>query len=121
MTSLKLFAILISLSILISCNEKGANGIPIPPETMKKIMTDIHIAEAYSTVVKDSLHKGGTKNADSLAVYYKDIFAHHKVTAAQFTESLNWYKNNPEEMDSLYDDMIPIVTGLQAVPVKTIK
>ena len=86
----------------------------LPTKLMRDIMMDIQLAETYSTMQKDTLHKNtGMKNMDSLAVFYKDIFAHYKVTKEQFTNSLDWYKNNPEEMDSLYNDMLPVITAMQ--------
>ena len=57
----------------------------------------------------------GAKNLDSLSAYYKDIFAHYHVTQAQFTESMDWYKNHPDDLDTMYNEMIPMVTGMQAV------
>ncbi len=76
-------------------------------------MLDISLAESYSINVKDSLHKGGTKNWDSLGVFYKDIFAHHKITAEEFSQSLEWYKDHPDEMDTLFNKMIPVVNAWQ--------
>src|SRR5437899_1395819 len=98
--------LLIFVSLLFSCKNIAPSN-HLSPDLMKKILKDINIAESYSLVVKDSLHKGGSKNIDSLAVYYKDIFAHYKITAAQFTESLNWYKENPDDLDSVYSDLMP--------------
>ncbi|MCW3120868.1 MAG: hypothetical protein JWQ38_360, partial [Flavipsychrobacter sp.] len=99
----------------VSCKNKTAEGNHMSPKIMQKLLLDINMAETLSSFQKDSLHKqGGTKNNDSLAVYYKDIFAHYNITAAQFTEDLEWYKEHPEELDSIYTDMIPIATGIQA-------
>jgi len=100
------------LLVLAAC--KHVNNEHLPPKTMKKILIDMHLAEAYSIMAKDSLHRAGVKNYDSLAVWYKDIFAHYKITQQQFTESLNWYKGHPAEIDSIYADMLSTVTRLQS-------
>jgi acyl-CoA synthetase (AMP-forming)/AMP-acid ligase II len=113
--SMKLPLLLFSVSLLIvaSCKNAGT-GDRLPPALMKKVLTDVQMAETYSTMVKDSLHKNtGMKNLDSLSVYYKDIFAHYKITEAQFTTSLNWYKEHPDEMDSLYNEMLATVAAMQ--------
>ena len=81
---------------------KQADDQHLPPAKMEQIMFDIGIAESYSTKSKDNTNFGGIKNIDSLAVYYTDILAHHKVTPAEFRQSLNWYKKHPDDMDSLY-------------------
>lgn len=85
----------------------------ISPDVMAELMVDIQMAETYSTMVKDSVHINGKKNPDSLAAFYKDILAHHNITMEQFSKSLEWYKAHPNEMDTLYNDMIPILTEIQ--------
>ena len=80
---------------------------------MQKVLLDVNLAEAYAITKKDSLHKPGVKNMDSLAVYYKAIFAHYKITEEQFTASLNWYKDHPDEMDTLYNNMMPVISHWQ--------
>ena len=114
------FLILLSvITILFSCkNNADFSGDHLSPKVMQKVLLDINVAESYSINVKDSLHKGGTKNMDSLAVYYGAIFAHYKITQEQFSQSLNWYKDHPDEMDTLYNNMIPIVTGWQSQNMK---
>jgi len=76
---------------------------------MQQILLDINIAEVYSTMVHDSLHTAGAKNEDSLAMYYNDIFAHHKVSRQEFEKSLAWYKAHPDDMDSMVNQMLPTV------------
>ena len=74
---------------------------------------DINIAEAFSSVVRDSAHKPGAKNIDSLAVYYASVFNHYKITSDQFNESLEWYKNHPDRLDTIYTSLLVNVTTLQ--------
>ena len=86
----------------------------LPPKEMKMVLLDVHLAEAYCTMVKDTLHKaGGTRNIDSLQVYYKRVLDHHKLTPQQFSESLDWYKAHPTELDSMYAEMLVSVNVWQ--------
>lgn len=86
----------------------------LPREKMQKILYDIHIAETYSVVVmQDSSNRNAERNLDSLAHYYNTIFKHYDVTAAQFNNSLDWYKQNPSELDSIYVAMIPEMSKLE--------
>jgi hypothetical protein len=98
--------------LLLACKSKK-QGDHISPAVMSKVLVDIHIAEAYSTMVKDSLHKGNSKNMDSLAYYYKNIFAHYRITQDQFDKTIEWYRQNPEEFDSAYANVIPALTKMQ--------
>ena len=97
---------------MLACKGKKSTD-HLSPVMMTKVLTDIHIAEAYSTMIKDSLHKGNSKNIDSLAYYYKSIFAHYKITQDQFNESLEWYRQNPEDFDSIYVNVIAADAKLQ--------
>jgi len=96
-----------------ACKMPDENDNHLSPERMANLMVDIHLAETYSTLVKDSTHTPGKKNPDSLAAFYKDIFAHHHTTMEEFSKSLTWYKAHPNEMDSLYNGMIPIISKFQ--------
>lgn len=78
----------------------------VSPVKMGRILTDIHYAEAYSTMVKDSLHKGNSKNIDSLAYFYKSIFAHYHITQQQFDENVEWYRQHPDQLDTAYARVI---------------
>jgi hypothetical protein len=111
--NLKLLTVFITLLFVFTAC-KHSNNDHLSPKIMKRILLDMHIAEAYSTMAKDSLHRLGVKNYDSLAAWYKDIFVHYKLTPQQFTESLNWYKNHPADIDSIYTDMLPVITKWQS-------
>ena len=84
---------------------------------MEKVLLDVNLAESYSAMAKDSLHKLGTKNPDSLIVYYKTVFDHYKITPDQFSGSLSWYKAHPDLLDTMYNNIIPVVTKWQTKPV----
>lgn len=107
-------AIAVSLLLTTSaCDDQGAKEAPIPREKMQRLLLDINIAEVYSGMTKDTLHKPGTKNADSLTAFYTDVFAHHHVTREEFEKAMIWYKAHPDEMDSLVNAIMPEVERLQ--------
>jgi hypothetical protein len=99
------------LLCLASCKQK--DDAPIPPKKMEAILTDLHIAEAYSMTLDDSLHRAIHKNIDSLAVYYRDVMAHHNVSEAELRESLEWYKNNVKDFDSTYSAVNTQLTAIE--------
>ncbi len=86
----------------------------LSPDKMQAILSDIHVAEVYSIVMRrDSAHRGNERNHDSLAAFYHSILKHHNVDLATFDESLNWYKRNPDALDSVYAKMIPEMAELE--------
>ncbi len=102
--------------ILSACKE---DEIPhLSREEMTRLMTDLHTAEVYSTMVNDSTHKTVNKNYDSLARYYKSILNHYSLTMEELKANLNWYSSNPTEFDSVYVkvlDNLSTLEGLQNV------
>jgi hemerythrin superfamily protein len=95
-----------------ACDSNELKAPPIPKEKMERILLDINLAESYSTMVKDSSYKVGQKNSDSLGTYYKEIFDHYHVTAEEFQTSLSWYKARTNEIDTLFSEILPIVSGI---------
>ena len=105
---------LIVLCIAISCNStKQADVIPV--ETMQKILIDLHYAEIYSAMLYDSSHQIRNKNMDSLAVFYKSIQEHYSISDEQLITSIDWYKHNPEQLDTTYAKMITTVSEVETV------
>lgn len=95
--------------IFISCKETvfddGKAGIS--HAEMAAILTDLHIAEAYSNVLReDTGNRAGQKNIDSLAVYYKEVLQHHNVTLKDFEESMTYYREHPAQLDSVYSIVV---------------
>ena len=115
----------ITLSLLLfSCGQTPSSPPRdlIAKNTLEKVLLDINIAETYSAMVKDTLRRPGSKNPDSLSAYYKEIFGHYKITPEQFTKSLDWYKTHPDELDTMYNNIIPVAARWQAKPLaSTIK
>lgn len=103
--------VLLPLCVMViatSCNYFKREEKHLPPEKMRALLLDINIAESYSTMVKDSTRKIGSKSTDSLAAYYKTIFEHHHITKGAFDTSLAWYKQHPAEFDSVLASAVKI-------------
>ena len=105
------------LLLVLSCKKNGGDGgYHLPPKVMQQVLMDVNLAESYSTIVKDSVHRKGAKNFDSLSVYYKAILDHYKITEEQFSESYNWYRDHPEKLDTAYAGILPIIIREQKTP-----
>jgi hypothetical protein len=84
---------------------------------MQHLLEDLHLAETYSIEVnRDSVQRRNEKNYDSLAAYYQTILKHYDISMAQLEQSLQWYKLHPDQLDSIYANMIeamPLLDTLQ--------
>lgn len=87
---------------------------PIPFQDMKALMLDIHLAETYSQGLGDTTGNKFDKNYDSLPVFYASVLKHHNLTFEEFNEALQWYRDRPMQMDSLYAGILDQLNTLKA-------
>lgn len=108
----RLILFLVFTVTFVAC-EQNEEAPHLPREKMVDILSDIHMAETYSTMVNDSMQRTTNKNLDSLAVYYAAILEHYKVSVEEFDTSMFWYRQHPEELDSVYTRVMTRVNELE--------
>lgn len=96
-----------------SCRQKKEEP-PIPEPKMQQILLDIHLAETYSQGLGDSVQNKFEKNYDSLGGFYTTILKHHKISFEEFNDALNWYRERPIRIDSLYTRVLNDMNELKA-------
>lgn len=110
MTLRYLSSLLLAIAMFASCNETVVEQPPsgsIAAKTFEKILYDMQLADVYSqSVRKDTTQTYGQKNKDSLARYYNEIFAHYNVTLEQFQKTMEWYKEHPPQLDTIYNNVL---------------
>lgn len=112
---MRLPLVLFFVVFLFSCEEVG-DSYHLSRSEMQNLLEDIHLAESYSIQVdKDSLPNNKERNYDSLAAYYSIILKHYNITLEQFEKNLQWYKSNPDQLDSVYAKMIEHVQQLDSL------
>lgn len=87
---------------------------PIPFREMKALMLDIHLAETYSQGLGDTTGNKFDKNYDSLPVFYASVLKHYNLSFEEFNEALEWYRERPMQMDSLYAGVLDQLNTLKA-------
>jgi hypothetical protein len=100
----KTFFIFFLCMFCISCSQnkdKVPSGI-IPPEKMAEILTDVHIAEAYTNY--KNLQADALKQ--SISDYYHFIFKTYGISDADFEESFDYYSKNPVAFIKVYDQVL---------------
>jgi hypothetical protein len=102
-------AVLFFLTLVSTACKRGQVGGHLSPEEMAPILADLHLADAYSSMVHDSMRAVIGKNYDSLAIWTKSILAKHHITQKEFNESMDWYRDRPVELDSLYMRVVPLL------------
>jgi hypothetical protein len=98
---------------LAACKQ-GQEVPPVPEEKMGKILVDVHLAETYSQGLGDSAANKFEKNTDSLTGFYTSILKHYDLSFKEFNEALEWYKERPVILDSLYSKVLTQLIELKA-------
>ena len=93
-----------------SCGENKTVSIPpnvLSKEKMTEVITDIHLAEAEASIrtFPDSTSK------EKLS--FQKIFQNHSITKNQYDESLQFYMEHPEILDTVYDNVLNELSKMQ--------
>lgn len=92
----------------------GKETPPIPAQTMERVLVDIHLAEIYSQGLGDSVKNRFEKNYDSLGGFYVSILKHYNLSFEEFNDALDWYRERPGTIDSLYARVLTRFNELKA-------
>ncbi len=100
-----------------SCRKKE----PLSLKTMSKVLLKMHLAESYVRSIprtpkpNDSLAAAVPfMHDDSLLKYNAQILKEFKITKADFTASLDYYKQKPLLLDSIYQIVLSDIAVMQA-------
>ena len=83
-------------ALWLGCKSKSPNDI-IDKEKMQDILFDIHVVDGYiSTIyVQDSARKTGS-------AYYKGIYKKFDIDSAEYSRSLSYYYQKPDQLLEMY-------------------
>lgn len=104
-SSLSKWLLLYSTLIIAACN--SATKVPagvIAINPMKELMWDIAKVETYAN---QHIARNSTKNVRNETLnLYQQVFAIHKTSKEQFTESIKYYEAHPEKHKVLLDSLL---------------
>ena len=87
--------------IICSCVESAKKPV-INSNDFANIIKAIHLTEAKHTLIL----KSDSKNDSSLKLAYDSIFTVYSTTEELFFESMNYYTNNSDQLNSIYKSII---------------
>ncbi len=99
-----------ALACFPSCRKEGSH---LPRAQMASVVADLQLADVYSGMVRDTTRPGIEKAYDSLAVWTNSILSQHGITREGFNRSMDWYRDHPAELDSMFAAVIPILEKAQ--------
>lgn len=103
--------IMILLTIMISCSDKqkvqNTKNL-IPEKKLIPLIVDIHMIDAYMTLrMNDSLNFEPKKLNNA-------VFKNHDITREKFNETIQFYSQSPQLLDSLYEKILVRMSEMKA-------
>ncbi len=100
---------------VVGCSEEASQLAQKPDsiietDALKKILIDIHLAEAYS----QSLELDSTVHIPPIDEYYQQIFEIHRTNYTDFQTSLQYYTSFPDSIQQIYEDMLSILAKMES-------
>ena len=99
------------LALIVSCSPKEVpppNGT-IPPDSMIKVLADVHLAESRL------LLNGKYAGVDSLkATYIQHVLIQIGTDTGRFNKSFAYYASKPEQFSEMYDKVMAEISKRQA-------
>ncbi len=77
---------------------------------MIEVLLDIHLAEASANQMALNTNAG----RDSMLIEYEKIFSKHEVDGRDFFATYNYYTENPELLDTIYNELVIRATTIQS-------
>ena len=97
---------------LSSCQiNKGIPKAIIAKDTMALILQDIHIIESGLSVAKNN----GLDANKYIAPYYKALLKKYKISENRLKNSVNYYGENPQYLDEIYQNISPELEKQQMI------
>lgn len=109
-------AVLFSFIVLFSCKQRPSE-IPkqiIPKDSMINIMVDLYLTDA---LIINPTTQSKIRNISSNSLYQSVLYK-YKIDKERFDKSLDFYSNNPQILDSMYDIVITKLSLIQSLGYK---
>ena len=100
---------LIILCFLLACTspkERIPEGI-LSQKEFASILKEVHLAEATFELQKTN---GKEEAENALVNSYQTIYGNHHIDENKFQETLNYYANNPDELEEIYATVLEELT-----------
>jgi hypothetical protein len=100
------YLFILCLLFLASCKDDNLPKDLIEEQKMIQIMSELHIIDGYMSSLSytDSIRING-KN------FYNTVYKNNGITKAQYENSLKHYSMDPVKLDSMYSDVIKIISS----------
>ena len=89
--------------LLAACKTVTTDTGVLSPAKLEPVILDLQLAEAYANTVNMQAPANAVNaQNDSFLVYRKAILSKHHISDEDYTNSMKWYAQHPEQLDTMY-------------------
>lgn len=107
-----LIRLFFALIFFTGCIFDGTPKGIIHKNDMISLLTDIHLVDAYTAMLKQDTVKQTAANL------YQSVFNKYRTDSAQFRKSLEYYAKKPEEFHAMYQKVQTNLDSLQSQEIR---
>lgn len=98
--------IALPMLFLMACSSQPKVNV-LSPAKLEPVILDLQLAEAYAngTNVTRDAHAVSSQH-DSFALYRLRILNKHGISEQEYTRSMEWYSEHPDQLDSMYTHVL---------------
>ena len=111
---MRLSAIIVILSLLVSCSTSDVPENILPPDKIRPIIFDLLRADEFvnNFILKDTL----LKREQEAVKLYEQVFSIHKVKPTDFYNSYRYYQAHPHKNKILIDSLDALISKKRVKP-----
>jgi hypothetical protein len=111
MKSFLSLALIIFLTVIFSCrpDQKPPKQYFVPRDKLVGVLVDMHLLYGIQSTPE---YRALATAYDSIDLY-SVVFARHGITKAAFDSTIAYYSGRPEDLTSIYDEVIMQLTMMQ--------
>lgn len=94
--------IFLGIFILFSLTNCSEDLPPMNEEKLQAILEDVYVAEIAAKFNDSLMQLNKELDTAALMEAYARIYAHHNITGEELKDALDWYKDHPVHLDSVY-------------------
>jgi len=114
MKNVRLFLIGLII-ILFGCSNNNVPKDLIPEDSLVLIIVDMHLADAI--LIEPSVQQ--KQFVINKTKFYNVVLDKHSITKEEFQKNIDYYSNNPEQFNKVYEKVIEELTILQGNLIST--
>ncbi len=106
---MKRMVTIIALGFILGCGGSQVPSDVIKKDKMAKVLADVTLAE--TKISSDPMPRDTSQY--KAKGYYREVFEMHNVSQGEFKRSMKYYKNNPDVLLKVYEQVVEDLNSME--------